>query len=513
MGLSFLVPILWFLGLFGLIPLFLFIYHKETTFKKSILGGYVFGIIFIGSVLIWIFNTYPLDWAGVTNETISIVVVIFLWFLISTIFSLFITLWSVSFYKLKQSNLIDILLAPSLWILFEYARAFFTSILWSGKSSLIGAHWTLGFLGYIFSENEYLLSFASIGGVYLVSFIIVLINISLFWILFKSKKQLGGKILWGTFLIALVFILGIFVYFTNKTPENKNLNVAIITGDMKSSFKTTPQEIDKNTTTIGNLIRKIPKENEAIDVVILPEDTRFLFYLLQNNEGLFLNQIFYKKEILLIDSGRTKDEYGNEYSTIGYYNTKSGITFYDKTLLVPGGEYMPDIVSFFLKIFNKEDFVASFKKQREVARGNSNPPINGVVGDTTVGALFCSEIYSQDLYQDLTRNNTDVLVNVASNSFAHGSKNLYAQTVKIAKMRAVENNRYFIQSSNAVSSFVIDNRGKMIYESPYGQWGITYARVTPIKDNSLYNKMGNWILLLSIIVITLFIYKKFPLKI
>ena len=58
----------------------------------------------------------------------------------------------------------------------------------------------------------------------------------------------------------------------------------------------------------------------------------------------------------------------------------------------------------------------------------------------------------------------------------------------MAKVRAVENNRYLVRSANFDPAFAIDNTGRIIAEAPWDTAGVIYTTVHPIKKQSLYNK-------------------------
>jgi len=119
----------------------------------------------MGFSVIWLWASYPLDWAGVSNNLLGWLAVLLHWGII-VVLGFFIALFGLSFYVLKSRNWTDILLFPSLWVIFEFLRAWFYSILIIAPESLIGPFFTFGFLGHLLALNSNLLQLASIGGIY-----------------------------------------------------------------------------------------------------------------------------------------------------------------------------------------------------------------------------------------------------------------------------------------------------------------------------------------------------------
>jgi len=108
--------------------------------------------------------------------------------------------------------------------------------------------------------------------------------------------------------------------------------------------------------------------------------------------------------------------------------------------------------------------------------------------------------FSPDLYRKITLKGSNVLINVASQSIFKGNQILYNQTRSIAKIRAVENNRYFIQAGNFISSSIIDNKGNVIAVSDDNN-SLLHGKILLIKDKTLYNLFGDWILIFSLLVV------------
>ncbi len=505
MAVSFNFSSFWFLSFFGMIPFVIFLYQKKLNFKKVFIGGLFFGFVFMGSVLSWFWSTYPLKWVGIESGINAFFLILTIWFLSSIFFALFIATWTVIFYKFKKDNVGDIFFAASLWIVFEYIRALAFSILWISPVSLIGPHWTFGFLGYILAENKLTLSFASIGGIYLLSFIVILINIFIYYLLFTKTiaKTPQKKLAYILFLFIFIFIISFLSYtFSNNIKNGKKLKVAMVDTYLPSSSTFDKEVYKKHIRKIKRIVVGMGNIKKKPDIIIFPEDSRFVSGLSNVEKSLIYKNII-KKEALFIDSSDYIKINGDITYRLEYFNTKKSSDFSSKVLLVPFGEYLPYIFSYISKISGNEQLVKKFNKKRGFTNGkNLN---NAVVNfqDIKIGALFCSEIVSNNLYRTVTKNGANLLVNIASQAVFKGSPVLYSQTIKMAKIHAVQNNRYFIQSMNFAKSFVVDNKGKIITKSNNADYGVTYSSVVTNERASLYNKLGDWILFISIIIIAI----------
>ena len=160
----------------------------------------------------------------------------------------------------------------------------------------------------------------------------------------------------------------------------------------------------------------------------------------------------------------------------------------------------------------KNDWIEGFKHGRSSERSKEVNLVD--FKNFKVGASVCSEVMSVSINRDIVNRGSGVLINLASSSLFNGSKAMYDQTINMAKVRAVENNRYYIQSSNFVPSFIIDNQGKLIKQSNWYEESIIFEDIKIINKNSIYNKVGRFILpvfLILIVIIGLVDMKKLKL--
>src|SRR5581483_5417416 len=153
---------------------------------------------------------------------------------------------------------------------------------------------------------------------------------------------------------------------------------------------------------------------------------------------------------------------------------------YDKIDLVPFGEFVPPLFSFVNRITHEAgDFVPG----REV--------IVLQAGSQRLGVFICYESAFPDLVRQFAARGANVLVNLSNDAY-FGHSEAHEQHLLIARMRAVENRRFLIRSTNDGITAVIDPAGRLIRRfRPYTQlaspvsYGVVHSR-------TFYTRHGDW---------------------
>jgi apolipoprotein N-acyltransferase len=78
---------------------------------------------------------------------------------------------------------------------------------------------------------------------------------------------------------------------------------------------------------------------------------------------------------------------------------------------------------------------------------------------------------------------------------------IYSQMQNVAKVRAVENDRWFVQSANMSPAFVLDNHGEVIAESEWNIPSVLQVPVAPRLNQTLYTKIGEGFVALLVVVV------------
>jgi apolipoprotein N-acyltransferase len=153
---------------------------------------------------------------------------------------------------------------------------------------------------------------------------------------------------------------------------------------------------------------------------------------------------------------------------------------YDKINLVPFGEFVPPVFSFVNRISHETgDFIP----------GTKVSVLNA--GAQRLGVFICYEAAFPELVRQFTAQGANVLVNLTNDGyFGHSEARL--QHLMIARMRAVENRRFLIRSTNDGYSAVIDPAGRIIQTLPPYQQLAAPVRYGVIQEQTFYAMHGDW---------------------
>ncbi len=503
-----------FLIWIAFIPLLFFIFAQKMSLKKTFIGGTLTGIIFFGKIFSWLFATYPFEWLGITAEKHNALIFIFLIVLyaIQTIFlSLFFGAFAWIVKKLvfsEKTGFWRLIIVPALWVIFEYLRAWGFGILWLGKESLIGPHWTFGNLAYALHNKLALIQIADIGGIYGISFLIVLVNI-IFFLIFKFLKEKSAA---RKHLIILFVLLGLIATTWTgyglyklgvKEDQSKPEKVAILQTNFLSGSEFNPyskQEVFKTILDLFQLASPTGgSSKESPDIIIAPEGFGIISLTDDQKIAKYLLKDFLQSGQIYLENKKIIDENGKTKSRLFYYDLEQEklLGFYEKRLLVPNGDFLPYLTKAFLSLYSFNAKIES----RLYQKGEQSNPVQTQKGN--IGGTICSSIVSPEINRQMTKNGAEVLIVVSSDAPFHGNPNLLAQNLAMSKLRAVENRRYFAQATNLGYSFLLGPNGETIAKTSKFGNEILFSGIYLLDKKTTYTKLGDLIVVLSTILLGL----------
>ena len=101
--------------------------------------------------------------------------------------------------------------------------------------------------------------------------------------------------------------------------------------------------------------------------------------------------------------------------------------------------------------------------------------------------------------------NANILINVSNDAW-FGDSFAPHQHLQIARMRAIENGRYLLRSTNTGISAVIDNKGNVVSRSPQFKPHALSATVKLYDGETPFSKFGNSLILTFCILILILIF-------
>jgi apolipoprotein N-acyltransferase len=153
---------------------------------------------------------------------------------------------------------------------------------------------------------------------------------------------------------------------------------------------------------------------------------------------------------------------------------------YDKIDLVPFGEFVPRIFWFVNRITQEAgDFVPGHDINVLSADGDR------------LGVFICYESAFPDLVRQFTKKGANVLVNLSNDAYL-GHSEAREQHFLIARMRAVENRRYLIRSTNDGITAVISPSGQITQRLPMYKEVAAPIKYGVVNETTFYARYGDW---------------------
>jgi apolipoprotein N-acyltransferase len=437
-----------FLAWIAFIPLFWAI-HKDPRPAFAALCGLAFGIAFFLVDLSWIYRTLVVHghfgWASALAMLAGMILAV----------SLFPEVFAFVLALLANRGITPAVAAPFVWTALEYLRTV----------AFTGFPWDL--TGYSQAGRASVIQFADITGVYGISFLILLVNGTL-WELMRAmmeKDRLPMKLLATTGLtLVLVFVYGNLRIsrFSHEQQDKSSLMVGILQGNIPQEIKW--QEASRRHTfaTYERLGRQAVKEGAQL--LVWPETSAPVLFGGGNPDWKRPGIVRYYNSAFLLDGTMLRCQY-------------------DKMHLVPFGEYMP--LTWLLPL---GPGIAA--READYSSGESMTVMN-MKGLPPFSVLICYETIFPDLARTAVEKGARMLINITNDGWFGDSAAPY-QHLAMAGMRSVENRVWLVRSVNTGISAAFDPTGRMVSHIPLEQEGVSTVRVhCPARAGSFYTRFGD----------------------
>ena len=357
-------------------------------------------------------------------------------------------------------------------------------------------------------KNTTIIQSVSIYGEYGLSFLIMLINILLFYIIknYKSKKNY-------IFLIITIIIMilpGIYRAINPITGE-KNIKVASIQPGYDQSIKWDNNYRLEIINNINNMINSI--NLSEYDLLVLPESsyptsvirTDFLYNYLKEKSKI--TPIIFGSDRLEFYPDNTSNNGAQKYNM---YNSmflldNESLSYYDKRHLTPFGEYFP-----FENLLQpiKEFF---FGPGQMFSPGVD--PVNLKTKDITIAPIICFESAFSELLRIQVMNNANLLVFISNDTW-FGKNQGKIQHFAVDTIRGIEYGKAVVRTTqDGISGFILPN-GKAPNIEKEAIPKILFQEVPLIEKNTFYGKFGNiWVIVVLGLLLYNFIKNKKKKKI
>ncbi len=365
------------------------------------------------------------------------------------------------------------------WLRVLWFGAVVVTVAWCRNWMVTGFPW--GQWGYSQARNLPLAQWASVGGIYLVTFLVAAGGATLAEYM---RARHSPRAIWvGGTMLALIATVGGGGHWLAQRPSEQPASTfaaGIIQGNIEQSIKNRSQAHQHS------IKQRYLQESErarkaGADVLVWPE-AAWPGYLSTALERLPLSPL----GIPLI-LGAPSYTPGNERQHLNSaFHIDSDGTIegrYDKVHLVPFGEYVP-----LRSILPVEKFVPGLM---DFSAGTSFASI----GSPPAGALICFDGVFPEIARQEVLDGAQWLVNLTNDGW-YGISSAPYQHLDFYVFRAIENARFVVRAANTGVSAAIDPRGNIITRTRLGEQTYLLPTIAPLKDTTLYTKFGNWFVVL-----------------
>lgn len=437
-------------SIFAFISLILImqILQKQQHIRRCLWLGFCYGVGFFGSSVSWIYvSIHAFSQSIFLGVTLTIVFILFL--------SLFFLIFGYAYAKLKDRHFIyRVLLLPIAWLVLELLRTHLFT----------GFPWVL--LGYS-QTHTFLASFAPIGSVFLVGFIVCFIAVCISEIINHIRQPKVVISLIVSIIISFVIALMLQQIKWTKS-DGIEKSVSILQGNFIQDQKWDPSMLQ----TIINYYYTTTRDNPA-DLIFWPENSIPTFKTFIES---FLRNTQHSAILVGTVALNAKEQYFNSAFVYGL-----GSGHYYKHHLVPFGEYYH--FAYFL-----EPFMAYFNiPMSSFTKGDEVQPLLKMNG-LSVALFICYEIaYPSEVRDQLQ--NAD-LIAVISDDAWFGDSLAPWQHEEISQMRAIETGRYVIQATNNGVTSIINPQGQTIASLPRNEQAVLKGKIYAMEGRTPWMTYG-----------------------
>ena len=257
------------------------------------------------------------------------------------------------------------------------------------------------------------------------------------------------------------------------------LSVSLIQGNIPQELKFVPGRFEATLATYAKLAEANPAE-----LIVLPETA--LPRMLHTLPRDYLQRLdsFASARGATLITGVPRAESGTRYFNSAISLGRDNAQGYDKSHLVPFGEFIPFGFRWFVAMMNMPlgDFTAGTSTQRPLT-----------IKDQQVAINICYEdLFGEEIIRQLPA--ATLLLNL-SNVAWFGDSLAPPQHLQASRMRSIETGRVMLRATNTGATAIIDQQGRVTQSLPFFSEGALTATVQGRSGATPYIHTGNWLVI------------------
>lgn len=438
---------------------------RPVPLRAGFLAGYASGVLWYLGSCYWIFHVMH-SYGGLAAPVAAGVLVLFCLYLglYHGLFG-FLLAWTAGGERPGRA----LLLAPFLWVAVELARARITGFPWD-------------LLGTAQVDNVGLTRLATITGVYGVSLEIAMVNAAFAAVLVVPRTRRLPTLIAA--LVVSTLLQGGKLVQPAPAPADRTATLVQLDLPILEGGEWTSEYLDRTLADLARLSTpQVPAGERKPELIIWPESPAPFFATDPRFRRALSNLAQSAGSYVLAGSlggAPTGDLLYNSAELIAPNGDWAGR--YNKVHLVPWGEYVPfpRLFAFAQKLTHE---VGDF------SRGSERHPLN--LGAYRAGVFICYESVFPDEIRQFAAAGAGVFVNISNDGW-FGESGAPGQHLNMARMRAIENRRWLLRTTNTGITAAIDPYGRVVARAPRNQRVVLQAPYAALSEQTFYTRHGDW---------------------
>lgn len=367
-----------------------------------------------------------------------------------------------------------VLLTAALWVVWELARA----------RLLTGDPWLL--LGYALGPDARLRQAADLGGVYVLSFVVVFVNAAVAEML--SLTRISVPSLARLALPAAGLLGAAYAYGEHRLamglPRAPEVRLAVVQGNNDLGSQWQERFYGVGLEQYLRMSVEAARERQP-DLIVWPESA-VTFFLGRETvyQKLVVRMLKKTGADLIVGAPHFEDPDPARpiFFNSAFYVTADGAFAqrYDKVHLLPFAEYFPLRTIDFLR--------RRFERVRYFTPGDGGKLLATRAGKVAV--VICFEGIFPDLVRRQMAGGADLLVNLSNDAWL-GPGAGPEQHLQMVALRAVENRTWVVRATTTGISAIIDPYGNIVQRTAELEAAVIDATVVPMRVDTFYKRFGD----------------------
>lgn len=490
----------WWLSFVALVPFF-YALDREASFYKRLTYGVSWSLLISVGLGYWLFPTLCNSY----GVTIPRAILFFGLCVFLPVCMLILGFLFLHWFMQKKHILFYIFIVPSIWTLMEYMK----------EAIPLMIPW--GEIGYALVPFDSFIQIADIIGIYGVTFIVVMINSLIHYIirLFSEEPMIfslfirgkieradkcRGRIILPIFMIIFSFAIPL-IYgqirlaslhddIESAFLKHLSINAQLIQGNFSLLDSWSGMGFYSRLQKYFAMTESAGEQTEGKRIVVWPETT--LNSTTKVDDNLFQQVMRHIGENTLLISGGLKEDKssGNVLNSAYLISGQGSLMRYDKHILLPYAE-----------TFSSIDWLGRYYTAPSQFQPGRTP-LSFQTSNGDVGISICFEILYPKLIRRSVKLGAEFLVNISNDAWFGRSTMPYTH-LNASRLRAIENRRFLLRTSNSGISAIIAPDGNITSQSHLFTCEQVSGKFLKLNKITFYTRFGDVVLYLSMLFLAI----------